>query len=75
MNENGAQPKTMFEKIWDAHLVQDLGDGYGLIFVDRQLLTELAAPDIDAGGLAAKRVPSVGADRQPCRRGSAAPPP
>ena len=39
--------KTLFEKIWDDHLVQDLGDGFGLIFVDRQLLTELATPQFD----------------------------
>jgi len=39
--------KTLFEKIWDSHLVQDLGDGFGLIFVDRQLLTELATPQLD----------------------------
>lgn len=39
--------KTLFEKIWDSHLVDDLGDGFGLIFVDCQLLTELAAPQFD----------------------------
>ncbi len=39
--------KTLFEKIWDRHLVRDLGDGFGLIFVDRQLLTELATPQLD----------------------------
>jgi len=39
--------KTLFDKIWDAHLVHDLGDGFGLIFVDRQLLTELATPQFD----------------------------
>lgn len=39
--------RTLFEKIWDDHLVQDLGDGFGLIFVDRQLLTELATPQFD----------------------------
>lgn len=39
--------KSLFEKIWDNHLVHDLGDGFGLIFVDRQLLTELATPQFD----------------------------
>lgn len=39
--------KSLFEKIWDSHLVEDLGDGFGLIFVDCQLLTELAAPQFD----------------------------
>ncbi len=39
--------RSLFEKIWDNHLVHDLGDGFGLIFVDRQLLTELATPQFD----------------------------
>ena len=43
----GCMGKALFEKIWDKHLVHDLGDGFGLIFVDRQLLTELAAPQFD----------------------------
>src|SRR5262249_9111673 len=33
--------------IWDRHLVHDLGDGFGLIFVDRQLLTDLSTPQFD----------------------------
>jgi 3-isopropylmalate/(R)-2-methylmalate dehydratase large subunit len=32
--------KTLFEKIWDRHLVDDLGGGTGLILVDRVLLHE-----------------------------------
>jgi 3-isopropylmalate/(R)-2-methylmalate dehydratase large subunit len=40
-------PKTLFEKIWDRHFVSELGDGFALIYVDRQLLTEMAAPQLD----------------------------
>jgi 3-isopropylmalate/(R)-2-methylmalate dehydratase large subunit len=36
--------KTLFEKIWDRHVVKDLGDGFGLIFVDAQMLTDLSSP-------------------------------
>lgn len=32
--------KTQFEKIWDAHLVADLGDGESLIYIDRVFLHE-----------------------------------
>ena len=39
--------KTLFDKIWARHLVRDLGDGFGLIFVDRQLLTDLSTPQFD----------------------------
>jgi 3-isopropylmalate/(R)-2-methylmalate dehydratase large subunit len=33
--------KTLFDKIWDAHVVADLGDGYALLHVDRHLLHDL----------------------------------
>jgi len=32
--------KTLFEKIWDRHLVEDLGVGTGLVLIDRVLLHE-----------------------------------
>ncbi len=32
--------KTIFEKIWDRHLVEDLGAGTGLLLIDRVLLHE-----------------------------------
>lgn len=32
--------RTLFEKIWDEHQVADLGDGTGLIYVDRVFLHE-----------------------------------
>lgn len=34
---------TLFEKIWDRHVVSDLGDGFALIFVDRHMIPEVAA--------------------------------
>ena len=37
-------PKTMFDKIWDAHLVARRLDGRDLIYVDRHVLHELHAP-------------------------------
>jgi 3-isopropylmalate/(R)-2-methylmalate dehydratase large subunit len=35
-----AQPRTLFEKIWDAHVVADLGGGSALIAIDRVFLHE-----------------------------------
>ena len=34
--------RTLFDKIWDAHVVADLGDGWVLLHVDRQLLHDLS---------------------------------
>ena len=33
--------KTLFEKIWDEHVVADLGGGANLLYVDRHYLHEL----------------------------------
>ncbi|WP_189044745.1 3-isopropylmalate dehydratase large subunit [Aliidongia dinghuensis] len=35
-----AAPSTVFDKIWDAHLVKRLDDGRDLVFVDRHVLQE-----------------------------------
>lgn len=40
-------PKTLFDKIWEDHLIRDYGDSFGLVFVDRQVLQELGAPWFD----------------------------
>src|SRR5438477_11045217 len=37
-------PKTMVDKIWDAHLVARRADGRDLIYIDRHVLHELHAP-------------------------------
>jgi 3-isopropylmalate/(R)-2-methylmalate dehydratase large subunit len=34
--------KTMFDKVWDLHVVEDLGDGMQLMFVDRHVVHELS---------------------------------
>jgi 3-isopropylmalate/(R)-2-methylmalate dehydratase large subunit len=36
-------PRTLFDKIWQRHVVADLTDGFYLVFVDRHLLNDLAA--------------------------------
>jgi len=37
-------PHTLFDKLWDAHVIEDLGDGLSLIHVDRHLLHDLSGP-------------------------------
>ena len=34
--------RTLFDKIWDIHVVEELGDGIQLMFVDRHLMHELS---------------------------------
>lgn len=37
-------PKTILDKIWDAHLVQSADGAVPLVYIDYQLLTEVAGP-------------------------------
>ncbi|NUZ06600.1 3-isopropylmalate dehydratase large subunit [Piscinibacter koreensis] len=36
--------RTLFDKLWDSHVVRDLGDGWALLHVDRILLHDLSGP-------------------------------
>ena len=41
--------KTLYDKLWDAHVVRDNGDGSALIYIDRQLLHEVTSPQAFEG--------------------------
>jgi 3-isopropylmalate/(R)-2-methylmalate dehydratase large subunit len=38
-----AEPRTMFEKIWQRHVVVDRDDGYTLLYIDRHLMHDGSA--------------------------------
>ncbi len=42
-------PKTMFEKIWDAHVVRDIPGESTVIYIDRHLVHEATSPQAFAG--------------------------
>ena len=37
-------PRTLYQKIWDAHLVERRDDGTDLIYIDRHLVHEVTSP-------------------------------
>lgn len=43
------QPKTLFDKIWESHLVQSDADGSTLIYIDRHLVHEVTSPQAFEG--------------------------
>ena len=49
--------KTLYDKLWDAHLVRQDPDGTGLIYIDRQLLHEVTSPQAFEGLRIAGRRP------------------
>ena len=42
-------PRTLFDKIWDARVVDEAGDGTSLIYVDRHLVHEVTSPQAFEG--------------------------
>ena len=48
-------PKTLFDKIWDAHVVYRQDDGTCLIYIDRHLVHEVTSPQAFEGLRNAKR--------------------
>ena len=50
-----SKPRTLYEKIWDAHVVEQRPDGTCLIFIDRHLVHEVTSPQAFAGLRAAGR--------------------
>lgn len=49
--------KTLYDKLWDAHLVSEREDGTALIYIDRQLLHEVTSPQAFEGLRLAGRKP------------------
>src|SRR5436309_9459761 len=49
MEQKQAEPKTMFEKIWDAHVVRDAPGETPILYIDRHLVHEMTSPQAFAG--------------------------
>src|SRR3954447_2918111 len=43
------QPHTLYEKIWNAHVVERRDDGTCLIYIDRHLVHEVTSPQAFEG--------------------------
>ncbi|MGK6321571.1 3-isopropylmalate dehydratase large subunit [Sphingomonas sp. DT-51] len=48
-------PRTLYEKVWDAHVVERRDDGSCLVYIDRHLLHEVTSPQAFEGLRAAGR--------------------
>ncbi len=49
--------KTLYDKLWDEHVVRDNGDGTALIYIDRHLIHEVTSPQAFEGLRLAGRQP------------------
>jgi len=50
-------PRTLFEKLWQRHVVTESADGYALLYVDRHLVYEVTSPQAFEGLRIAGRKP------------------
>src|SRR5258708_10529539 len=44
-----AQPRTLFDKIWDSHVIAPQGEGTYLIYIDLHLIHEVTTPQAFEG--------------------------
>ena len=50
-------PRTLYDKLWDAHVVHQEDDGTALIYIDRHLVHEVTSPQAFEGLKLAHRTP------------------
>jgi 3-isopropylmalate/(R)-2-methylmalate dehydratase large subunit len=48
-NMTEARPRTLFDKIWDSHVVERLPDGTCILYIDRHLVHEVTSPQAFEG--------------------------
>ena len=44
-----SRPRTLFDKIWDSHVVEQLPDGTCILYIDRHLVHEVTSPQAFEG--------------------------
>jgi 3-isopropylmalate/(R)-2-methylmalate dehydratase large subunit len=58
VNARAVRPRTVIEKIWDDHLVANIGPDEDLLFIDRVLMHERTGPQLLEGLRSAGRKPA-----------------
>ena len=51
------QPRSLYDKLWDSHVVRTEGDGTALLYIDRHLVHEVTSPQAFEGLRLAGRKP------------------
>jgi 3-isopropylmalate/(R)-2-methylmalate dehydratase large subunit len=48
-NNNQTRPRTLFEKIWDKHVVKTIEDGPSVLYIDKHFIHEVTSPQAFKG--------------------------
>jgi len=67
-------PKTLYDKIWDAHVVHEADDGTCLLYIDRHLVHEVTSPQAFEGLRMSGRTVRAPDKPSPCRITTCQPP-
>ena len=54
--------KTLFDKVWDAHVVTEIPGGNQVLYIDRHLIHEVTSPQA-FDGLRRRKLPLLRKDR------------
>ena len=56
-SKTGMNPRTLYDKLWDEHVVHTEDDGTALLYIDRHLVHEVTSPQaFEALRLAGRKV-------------------
>ena len=55
MSTLASKPRTLFDKLWESHVVETLPDGTAILYIDRHLVHEVTSPQAFEGLRAAGR--------------------
>ncbi|BDD02730.1 3-isopropylmalate dehydratase large subunit [Aureibacter tunicatorum] len=47
--QDNNSPKTLFDKVWDSHVVEEIKDGPQVLYIDKHLIHEVTSPQAFAG--------------------------
>ncbi len=49
LNHNPLAGKTLFDKIWDSHVIEEIAGGPSILYIDKHLVHEVTSPQAFAG--------------------------
>jgi len=55
-NQTSSSPKTLFDKVWDAHVVEGIKDGPEVLYIDKHFIHEVTSPQA-FDGLRSRSIP------------------
>ena len=59
--------QTLFDKVWDSHIIESIKNGPDVLFIDRHMIHEVTSP-VAFLGLKNRKIPVLHPERTICSR-------